>query len=74
MQIKPIPVARRAAWYVAAGVMASFTGEALAQATLEEIVVTARKREESLQEVPIAVTAFSETALESIGVIRKAEP
>ncbi len=35
---------------------------------LEEIVVTARKREESLQEVPIAVTAFSENAIASIGV------
>jgi iron complex outermembrane receptor protein len=35
--------------------------------SLEEVVVTARKREESLQEVPIAVTAFSEQALESIG-------
>jgi iron complex outermembrane receptor protein len=34
---------------------------------LEEVVVTARKREESLQEVPIAVTAFSDAALESIG-------
>jgi iron complex outermembrane receptor protein len=41
-----------------------------ATASLEEIVVTARKREESLQEVPIAVTAFSEAALESIGVQR----
>ncbi|HSN72832.1 MAG TPA: TonB-dependent receptor plug domain-containing protein [Steroidobacteraceae bacterium] len=35
---------------------------------LEEIVVTARKREESLQEVPIAVTAFSEQKLEAIGM------
>ncbi|MEZ5513619.1 MAG: TonB-dependent receptor [Steroidobacteraceae bacterium] len=35
---------------------------------LEEVVVTARKREESLQEVPIAVTAFSENAIASIGV------
>jgi iron complex outermembrane receptor protein len=35
---------------------------------LEEITVTARKRQESLQEVPIAVTAFSEAALESIGM------
>ena len=34
---------------------------------LEEVTVTARKRQESLQEVPIAVTAFSEAALESIG-------
>jgi iron complex outermembrane receptor protein len=46
------------------------TGEAeetLASAGLEEIVVTARKREESLQSVPIAVSAFSAAALESIG-------
>ena len=32
---------------------------------LEEVVVTARKREESLQEVPVAVTAFTAEALES---------
>ncbi len=32
--------------------------------SLEEIVVTARKREESLQETPIAVTAFSAIDLE----------
>ena len=30
-----------------------------AQLTLEEVVVTARKREESLQETPVAVSAFS---------------
>jgi len=34
---------------------------------LEEVVVTARKREESLQEVPIAVTSFSAETLENIG-------
>ena len=34
---------------------------------LDEIVVTARKREESLQEVPIAVTSFTAEALENIG-------
>ena len=33
------------------------------QATLEEVVVTARKREESLQQVPMAVSAFSTTQL-----------
>ena len=32
---------------------------ALAQATLEEVVVTARKREETLQETPVAVSAFT---------------
>ena len=31
---------------------------------LEEIVVTARRREENLQEVPIAITAFSAADLE----------
>ena len=31
---------------------------------LEEVVVTARKREENLQEVPLSVTAFSESALQ----------
>lgn len=31
---------------------------------LDEVVVTARKREESLQDVPVAITAFSAAALE----------
>lgn len=35
--------------------------------TLEEVVVTARRRDESLQDVPIAVTAFSAESLELRG-------
>ena len=35
---------------------------------LEEVVVTARKREESLQEVPVAVSAFNAEAMESLGI------
>src|SRR5690606_6254391 len=35
-----------------------------ATAQLEEIVVTARRREESLQDVPVAVTALTAEALE----------
>jgi iron complex outermembrane receptor protein len=35
---------------------------------LEEVVVTARKREESLQEVPVAVTAFSQETMEALGI------
>ncbi|MEM7611125.1 MAG: TonB-dependent receptor [Pseudomonadota bacterium] len=35
---------------------------------LEEIVVTARRREESLQQVPVAVSAFSGAQLEELGV------
>ncbi|MBT6959639.1 MAG: TonB-dependent receptor, partial [Rhodospirillaceae bacterium] len=34
---------------------------------LEEIVVTARKRSESLQEIPVAITAFSSQQMEAIG-------
>lgn len=35
------------------------------EATLEEIVVTARKREEPLQEVPIAISVFSRESIEA---------
>src|SRR4051812_37891895 len=40
-------------------------GAAFAQAQLEEITVTARKREESLLSVPVAVTAVSAQALKN---------
>lgn len=36
-----------------------FTNLVQAQATLEEVVVTAQKREQSLQDVPISITAFN---------------
>lgn len=39
--------------------------EQLATAALEEITVTSRKREESLQDAPVSVTAFSSAALEA---------
>ncbi len=42
----------------------------LAQAQLEEVVVTARAREESLQDVPATVTAFTEGQIENMGVQR----
>lgn len=35
---------------------------------LEEIVVTARRLEEKLQDVPLAITSFSSTSLEAAGV------
>lgn len=41
---------------------------AFGQAMLEEVVVTARKREESLQETPLAVSAFSGENLQELGI------
>lgn len=35
---------------------------------LEEVVVTARKRDENVQDVPISISAFSGTQLESLGI------
>ena len=61
---------RRSAAGLLAVLMGSVAGQALAQAPaeteifgLEEIVVTARKKAESLQNVPIAVTAIDGDAL-----------
>lgn len=45
-------------------------GFALAQSTLEEIVVTARKSEESLQTTPVAVTAMTEGMLVDKGILK----
>ena len=43
----------------------SLTAENL---TLEEIIVTARKREESLMEVPLAITAFTDEDIENLAI------
>ncbi|MBK0010873.1 TonB-dependent receptor [Stenotrophomonas sp. S41] len=47
---------------------ASTAGKAAAATNLDSIVVTARKREETLQEVPVAVTAFTSEALDKLNV------
>ena len=41
---------------------------ALGQSALEEVVVTARKREETLQETPVAVSAFTGEGLTELGI------
>jgi iron complex outermembrane recepter protein len=70
----------RAEWLATAAtaaILASLATPALAQteaaaeaeqAGLEEIVVTAQRREENLQEVPIAVSAVTAATLESTGI------
>jgi iron complex outermembrane receptor protein len=40
----------------------------IAKPVLEEVLVTARKKEESLQEAPVAVSAFSQDALQQSGI------
>ena len=46
----------------------AFSGYILSQAAVEEIVVTARKKAESLQDVPLSVSALRESSLEELGV------
>ena len=54
---------------LALAVAAVLPATALAQErTLEEVVVTATKRAESLQDIPIAVTAFTGEQMEAAGV------
>lgn len=63
-----------------AWMLAVLPGQAMAQAKdsdevggLEEIVVTAQKREQSLQDVPIAVTALTSEAIETNRVTNVAD-
>ena len=42
----------------------AFSPSISAQSALEEVVVTAQRREESLQEVPVSITAFSGEAMQ----------
>jgi iron complex outermembrane receptor protein len=42
--------------------------KATAATTLEELVVTAQKREQNLQDVPVAITAFSDKTRDVIGI------
>ena len=43
-------------------------GEASASRMIEEVVVTARKREESLTDVPVAISAFNSEGLKAAGI------
>lgn len=71
MKKKPT-LARRSCALLVGTALGSSAIPALAQratAALEEIVVTAQRREQSLQEVPIAVTALTPEALETNRVL-----
>jgi len=65
------PRSRYARTLVAAAIAAGIVAPAIAQDTnpiLEEITVTAKKREQSIYEVPIAMSAFTGAQIEAQGI------
>jgi iron complex outermembrane recepter protein len=59
----------RAAWSADAGDVQKGTGaDATAHGNLEEIVVTATRREENINRVPISITALTQDALDQKGI------
>ena len=54
---------------IAGAVIMGFQVPAFAQASLEEVIVTAQRTEQSLQDVPIAVTALSSDDLDTKQVV-----
>lgn len=63
-----LPQGRYRALILAGAAGLVLSSQAGAQAMLEEVVVTAQKREQNLQDVPIAVAAYSGQALQENGV------
>lgn len=53
---------------VAASTLSALPSLTIAAPALEEIIVTAEKREESLQDVPISIAAFTQDSLEMLGI------
>jgi iron complex outermembrane receptor protein len=67
-QVRLGEAVRRVLWMAAAGsaVMSPAVAQQATESTtqLEEVIVTARKREENLQNAPVAISAFTAAALE----------
>ena len=63
-----ITASSMAALLVASPALAQAEPEADSAGTVEEIIITAQKREQSLQDVPISVTAVGGAAIEKAGV------
>src|SRR5690606_1675563 len=55
---------------IAGAVAAALAAAEAAAQPVEEVVVTARRRAESFQEVPVTITAFSEADIEAAGIER----
>ena len=63
-----LKTARAVSFAPMAGIIALISNEVSAQFVIPEIVVTARKREENLQRVPLSITAFTEAVLDRAGI------
>jgi iron complex outermembrane receptor protein len=61
---------RKFTYCVAVGLVLSTMQSATAQGVLEEIVVTAQKREQNIQDVGIAINAFSGDQMRDLGIER----
>lgn len=61
---------RRLALAVAA--LSGFSAVPAQELTVEEVIVTATKRAESMQDVPISVTAFNEDSIKNLGLTESA--
>lgn len=61
---------RNVSYYVTVAVALCMVQSATAQGVLEEIVVTAQKREQNIQDVGIAITAFSGAQMRDLGIQR----
>jgi len=59
---------KKLALAINAGLLALTAGSAFAAGQIEEVTVTAEKREASLQTTPIAISAFSSESLEKLGI------
>ncbi len=55
-------------FFSASSALVGVSGNSYAAPALEEVFVTAEKRVESLQDVPISIVAFNQTALENLGI------
>jgi iron complex outermembrane receptor protein len=59
---------RKFAQCVAGALVLSMMQSAIAQSVLEEVIVTAQKREQNIQDVGIAITAFTGDQMTALGV------
>ncbi len=67
LQTTAIAAALTISFLLSGNVVAQDAGDESAGASLEEVIVTARKRSESIYEVPISISVISEDLIENLG-------